>query len=290
MKYNPEIHNRRSIRLKGYDYSKAGLYFITICVQDHKMMFGEVIEGEMVLNDPGNMLETEWKKLKTRFPNIKLHEFIVMPNHFHGILEIVSATEMINQTVGSTLVVDQINQIDHNDQIDRKEQVNKNEKGNNYYYGQPQGIAPTYRTDKNTKNQRINPTYNTDKNTENQGNNPTYNTDKNTENQGNNPTYNTDKNTENQEINPTCRTKKNTENQRINPTIKTVGDIIAAFKSITTVEYIRGVKKSGWKPFNRRVWQRNYYEIIMRTEQSYINISNYIVNNPRNWKEDKFNK
>jgi putative transposase len=251
MKYNPEIHNRRSIRLKGYDYSKAGLYFITICVQDHKMMFGEVIEGEMVLNDPGNMLETEWKNLKTRFPIIKLHEFIVMPNHFHGILEIVSATEMINQTVGSTLVVDHtkqvdhINQIDHNDQINRKEQVNKNEKGNNYYYGQPQGIAPTYRTDKNT---------------------------------------------ENQGINPTCRTEKNTENQGIAPTIKTVGDIIAAFKSITTVEYIRGVKKSGWKPFNRRVWQRNYYEIIMRTEQSYINISNYIINNPRNWKEDKFNK
>lgn len=265
MKYNPEIHNRRSIRLKGYDYSKAGLYFITICVQDHKMMFGEVIEGEMVLNDPGNMLETEWKNLKTRFPNIKLHDFIVMPNHFHGILEIVSATEMINQTVGSTLVVDHtkqvdhINQIDHNDQINRKEQVNKNEKGY-YYYGQPQGIAPTYSTDKNTENQRINPTFSTDKNTENQGNNPT------------------------------CRTKKNTENQRINPTIKTVGDIIAAFKSITTVEYIRGVKKSGWKPFNRRVWQRNYYEIIMRTEQSYINISNYIINNPRNWKEDKFNK
>lgn len=287
MKYNPEIHNRRSIRLKGYDYSKAGLYFITICVQDHKMIFGEIIEGEMVLNDQGNMLETEWKNLKTRFPNIKLHEFIVMPNHFHRILEIVSATEMINQTVGSTLMVDHTKQVDHiyqidrkepinpKDQIDRKEQVNKNEKGNNYYCGQPQGIAPNYRTDKNT---------------ENQGNNPTYKMDENTKNQRINPTFRTDKNNENQGIAPTCRTEKNIENQGIAPTIKTVGDIITAFKSITTVEYIRGIKKSGWKPFNRRVWQRNYYEIIMRTEQSYINISNYIVNNPRNWKEDKFNK
>ena len=86
--YNPKIHNRRSIRLKGYDYSKAGLYFITICVQDREHLFGEVIDGEMVLNDAGKMARTEWLKLPERFKNIKLHEFVVMPNHFHGIIVI----------------------------------------------------------------------------------------------------------------------------------------------------------------------------------------------------------
>ena len=57
MPYNPNIHNRRSIRLKGYDYSQAGLYFITICVQNRKCLFGDVIAGKMILNDAGRMVE-----------------------------------------------------------------------------------------------------------------------------------------------------------------------------------------------------------------------------------------
>lgn len=60
-----------------------------------------------------------------------------------------------------------------------------------------------------------------------------------------------------------------------------------AFKSITTVEYIRGVKQSAWRPFNGKLWQRNYWEHIIRDEQSYQTISNYIVNNPAKWKDDK---
>src|SRR5215210_2961095 len=98
MKYNPEIHKRRSIRLKGYDYSQEGLYFITICVQNRKCLFGKIENDEMILNDAGQMVQTEWEKLTERFNNIELHEFVVMPNHFHGILEIV-------HNVGATLVV-----------------------------------------------------------------------------------------------------------------------------------------------------------------------------------------
>ena len=72
--------------------------------------------------------------------------------------------------------------------------------------------------------------------------------------------------------------------------IKTCGDLMHEYKSITTVEYIRGVKNLGWQPFNKKVWQRDYYEHIIRDERAYINISNYIINNPANWKGDKFNK
>ena len=61
-----------------------------------------------------------------------------------------------------------------------------------------------------------------------------------------------------------------------------------AFKSITTVEYIRGVKNLGWKPFDGKIWQRNYYEHIIRNEKSYNTISNYIINNPAQWQADKF--
>ena len=189
-KYNPKIHHRRSIRLKGYDYSQAGLYFITICVQNRACLFGEIKNGQMILNDAGKMMEAEWLNLKDRFPNIELNEFVTMPNHFHGILQIVGA----------------------------------NDGG-----GQPQGIAPT-----------IAPT--------------------------GEPT--------------TAPTGE--------PSAKTIGDMMDAFKSITTVAYIRGVKTLGWQPFDGKLLQRNYYEHIIRDEKAYHNISNYIINNPAKWAEDTF--
>ncbi len=78
--------------------------------------------------------------------------------------------------------------------------------------------------------------------------------------------------------------------QGIAPTGKTVGDMIGAFQSIVTVEYIRGVKNNNWQPFDGKLWQRNYWEHIIRNEQSYQRISEYIINNPSKWKEDTFYK
>ena len=213
-KYNPNIHHRRSIRLKGYDYSQAGLYFITICCQDRACLFGKIIVGAslvdtqntvgqpqgigltIILNDAGKMIETEWLSLPNRFKNIQLHEYIVMPNHFHGILQIIS------NAVGVTLVVAQNEPVAQND----------NEMDNDK--GRPQGHAPT--------------------------------------------------------------------------TDKTIGDMMDAFKSITTVEYIRGVKNMVWQPFNGKLWQRNFHEHIIRNEKSYQTISEYIINNPSQWNNDNF--
>jgi len=86
MNYNPEIHHRRSIRLQGYDYSRAGAYFATICTQNRECFFGDVVDGDMVNNIVGRMIETTWLELPNRFPHIDLDEFVVMPNHFHGII------------------------------------------------------------------------------------------------------------------------------------------------------------------------------------------------------------
>jgi len=69
---------------------------------------------------------------------------------------------------------------------------------------------------------------------------------------------------------------------------KTVGNIVGAFKSIVAVEYIQGIKTLGWQEFDGKLWQRNYHEHIIRNEQSYQNISNYILNNPAKWADDKF--
>lgn len=68
---------------------------------------------------------------------------------------------------------------------------------------------------------------------------------------------------------------------------KTIGDMVGAFQSIVTVEYIRGVKQLGWQPFNGKLLQRNYWEHIIRNEQSYQRIAEYIINNPKNWDSDK---
>ena len=92
MSYNPNIHHRRSIRLKEYDYSQKGLYFVTICVQKHKNMFGEIIDKKMCLSPIGIIADVLWYEIKNHAHNIELHEFVVMPDHIHGIIEIVDGT------------------------------------------------------------------------------------------------------------------------------------------------------------------------------------------------------
>ena len=214
MKFDPHLHHRRSIRLKGYDYSKEGVYFITICVKDRTCLFGEITDGEMVLNDSGKMVEKEWLALKNRFPNIELHEHVVMPNHFHGILEIaLGATLVVAQNTSDA----QNTPVGNNTPVTQNHAEIQNELGNGQSHdiGRPQGHAPTG---------------------------------------------------------------------------KTVGDMLDAFKSITTVEYIHGVKQLGWVPFSGKLWQRDYYEHIIRNDRSYQTISEYITNNPSKWADDNFYK
>lgn len=86
MFYNPEIHHRRSIRLQGYDYSQSGAYFVTICTFQRQHLFGEVNDGEMQLNVTGQIVSAIWQKIPKHFPNVELDEFILMPEHLHGII------------------------------------------------------------------------------------------------------------------------------------------------------------------------------------------------------------
>ena len=86
MKYNSHIHHRRSIRLKGYDYSQNGVYFVTICVQNRECLFGKIKNGEMILNNAGKMIEKYWHQIPEHYPNVILDVFVIMPNHVHGIL------------------------------------------------------------------------------------------------------------------------------------------------------------------------------------------------------------
>lgn len=94
MTYNPKIHNRQSIRLKGHDYSQSGLYFITICCQNNAHMFGRIMNGKMILNDAGKMIEKWYYELENKYPDKRCHEMVVMPNHFHCILENMDVRSM----------------------------------------------------------------------------------------------------------------------------------------------------------------------------------------------------
>ena len=90
MAYNPKKHHRRSIRLKGYDYSSEGWYFITLCTQNREYLFGDVENGKMILNKYGGVVDLFWNYLYEKYP-IEVDEYIIMPNHFHGIINIVGA-------------------------------------------------------------------------------------------------------------------------------------------------------------------------------------------------------
>ena len=90
MPYNPAIHNRHSIRLQGYDYSETGSYFITICTYKKEHLFGEIVNSEIKLNLIGQYAYHQWKQIPQRFENVELNEFVIMPNHIHGIIVIVS--------------------------------------------------------------------------------------------------------------------------------------------------------------------------------------------------------
>jgi putative transposase len=215
--YNPKIHNRQSRRVKGYDYSQPGFHFITICVQNRQRLLGEINNGGMRLTEAGKMVELEWLNLPERFRNIELHEFVVMPDHFHAILEIVKGAPPVGAPFDG--------------QKKRDSSIDEGQ----------QGIAPVSGIEEQSGLDSV------------------------------------IKEEEPSEMDLG-------ELRSLDSIGTTLGDIMGAFKSISTVQYIHGVKTFGWKTFDRRLWQRNYYERIFYGQRAYHNISKYIKNNPAKWK------
>ena len=154
--------NRRTVRLKDYDYAQPGAYFVTICTQDRACLFGDVMDYTMKLNAVGRLVATLWNEVPARFANVDLDMFVVMPNHIHGILLYPDdGPVMADRTRATTRV------------------------------------APT------------------------------------------------------------------------------IGKVVGAFKSLSTVEYVRNVKANGWPAFHSRLWQRNYYEHVIRDEADLDRIRRY---------------
>ena len=186
MAYNPDKHHRRSIRLRGYDYSQPGAYFITICTHDRDCLFGDVIDGVMDLTPYGRIVSDEWHRTEMVRSNVVLDAFVVMPNHVHGIIWIVEFND------------------DHGDGLQRRRGVLQ--------------YAPT----------------------------------------------------------PT------TGPSGLQSPSQTVGAIVRGFKGAVTkrINHHRGTP-------GVPVWQRGYYEHIIRNERALNRIRRYIIENPLHWPNDR---
>lgn len=240
--YNPNIHHRKSIRLKGYDYAQPGRYFITICCQDRICRFGHVMNGEMLLNAFGKIAFDVWSKLPERFPNIELGAFQIMPNHMHGIISLNAPP-----TAGAGFTPAQ-NDRQQNDDMPAQNITHQN------------NITPA----QNNERQNDDPA----QNNEHQNNSPQNITHQN----NNTPAQNDER--QNDDIRATVRVAP------------TVSNIVGAYKSLVANGCLK-IYTSKNETMGK-LWQRNYYEHIIRDEKSYLNISNYIINNPAKWGNDKF--
>ncbi|HEY9725433.1 MAG TPA: transposase [Chroococcales cyanobacterium] len=100
MKYDSSQHHRRSIRLKGYDYSQAGAYFVTICINQGLHALGKIRNSRIYPSQSGEMVQTVWDELPLHYPGIAVDAFVLMPNHVHGIIVLRTATTEVGATTG----------------------------------------------------------------------------------------------------------------------------------------------------------------------------------------------
>ncbi len=94
---HPDHHHRRSIRLPEYDYATVGAYYVTLCACGRECLFGEIVRGQMRLNDAGRIIQEEWQRTPQLRPNVELDAFITMPNHLHGIIVITESRRGVLQ-------------------------------------------------------------------------------------------------------------------------------------------------------------------------------------------------
>lgn len=98
----PATHRRRSLRLPRFDYTRQGAYFVTLCTRNRACLFGEIVNGEMRLNDVGSVAHRMWEEIPTHFPQVETDVWVVMPNHVHGVIVVADSNVGVSRTVGAT--------------------------------------------------------------------------------------------------------------------------------------------------------------------------------------------
>ena len=192
MTSKPFANQRRSIRLREYDYSNPGMYFVTVCTYHRRCLFGKIIRDTMRLSAMGNMVAEQWCALPRRFEHIALDEFIVMPNHIHGIIKIID-------TENTPLAIEQTSQTRR---------------------GDPCGRPKSRQSAKN----RV-----------------------------------------------------------------PLGNVVGAFKSLCVYRLKQRAKQNASDCMTGKLWQRNYWEHVIRGNEDLMRVREYIQYNPMQWKWDSLN-
>jgi putative transposase len=200
MKFDPKIHHRRSVRMAGYDYTQPGAYFVTLVTHGREEIFGKIADREMQLNNLGEIAREQWERLYNRFPHIECRQFVVMPNHVHGIIVIANEGRSAAREIHKDVML--------NNTL-RPEMIGRSDK------------PVTGRSDK-----------------------------------------------------PATPLRGVEEGS--------LGAIVRAYKSAVAYR-VNVIRQSPGAP----VWQRNYYEHIVRDEIEYKAIWDYIVANPEQWMKDQ---
>ena len=254
--YQQKIHNRRSIRLKNYDYSSDGTYFVTICCQGKKCRFGKVIDEKIVLNENGKIAYEEWLSLPERFNNLVLDYFQIMPNHIHGILVLegknfevereymqrhieISKEKHIktNDTVvGATLAValDETLAVALDETLAVARNAQTLERAVVLCERATARVAPTKVTNNENEIAKI-------------------------------------------DVTKVSLNKKETA---------TIGEIVGAYKSLVVNKCLKNYEKRN--EIMGKFWQRNYFEHVIINNESYANIAEYIVKNTERWQNDEY--
>jgi REP element-mobilizing transposase RayT len=234
---------RRSIRLQGFDYSQAGAYFVTIVTQGRLCLFGEIVNDEVHLNPAGQMVEKWWFELESKFPTVVLGTHVVMPNHFHGIIQIVGVDLGVDPIPGGHAGPPLRNPAMGN--VDPIPGGHVGPPLRNPAMGNVDPI-PGGHAGPPLRNPAMGNIVGVDLG-----------------------------------VDPSVGS-----GGHAGPPLPT---IIQWFKTMTTNLYIRGVKQLGWRPFPGKLWQRNYYEHIIRNDAEHNLIHLYIESNPANWLQDDEN-
>ena len=209
-----EMKNRKANRMREYDYSRPGHYFVTICVQGRKELFGEIINDRIMTNAAGEMVEETWRGLPKYYRGIQMDEFQAMPNHVHGII-VIPGNEFSHGTVGTGPCIQQ-------GFVGTGLRACPNA-GQPQRVGQPRRVVPTGPEEDSRED------------------------------------------------------------------IPELSDIVHRFKSWTAHQYMAGVGKDGWEPFDGKLWQRSFFDHVIRNEKDLNRIREYIRNNPLKWAFDRYN-
>ena len=258
-KFDPQKHHRKSIRLKGYDYSQAGAYYVTIVVRGRECLFGEIVNGEMILNEYGKIVQKWWDEIPIHFPNVELGAFVIMPNHVHGTIFIIAERR------GE--VLSPRNSPNHNSQ----KNINI--------------ISPRYNPNYDNENINVD-----EINKQGETNHDKHNININENNQQGGetpPLHKQNSNIQNINIDGTNQQGAEIPKGHVAAPLRkpTLGQIIAYFKYQSTKE----MNQIETKDAIRKFWQRNYYEHVIRDEKDLQSKTDYININPSLWDEDDNN-